>query len=111
MAETIAFVERLAAHLECRVLVRFTAAFTDGDQLYAVRYATDYAAPTLYAAPMGATGGYCLVSEPLNDDTEAWVEIPDGSAVVLGENGVDVRIFSPAGRPAQAVEGRLALVR
>jgi glutamine amidotransferase len=76
-----------------------------------VRYATDYAAPTLYAAPMGDTGGYCLVSEPLNDDTEAWVEIPDGSAVVLGENGVDMRIFSPAGRPAGSMEAKLALVK
>ena len=68
-------------------------------------------APTLYAAPMGETGGYCLVSEPLNDDTEAWVEIPDGSAVVLGENGVDMRIFSPAGRPASAMEAKIALVK
>jgi glutamine amidotransferase len=51
------------------------------------------------------------VSEPLNDDTEAWVEIPDGSAVVLGENGVDMRIFSPAGRPAGSMEAKLALVK
>ena len=58
----------------------------------------------------GETGGYYLVSEPLNDDTEAWVEIPDGSAVVLGENGVDMRIFSPVGRPAGAMEAKIALV-
>ena len=100
ISETLAFVERLADHLERKVLVRFTAAFSDGRTLYAVRYATDFHAPTLYAAPMGSKGGYCLVSEPLNDETETWVEIPDGSAVVLGENGVDVRIFNPEGRPA-----------
>ncbi|SOC44288.1 glutamine amidotransferase [Rhizobium subbaraonis] len=100
IAEAISFVERLAQHLERKVLVRFTAALSDGKTLYAIRYATDDRAPTLYAAPMGGTGGYCLVSEPLNDDTEAWVEIPDGSAVVLGEDGVDVRLFSPAARLA-----------
>jgi predicted glutamine amidotransferase len=107
IGETISFVERLAQHLERKVLVRFTAALSDGKTLYAIRYATDDRAPTLYAAPMGGAGGYCLVSEPLNDDSEAWVEIPDGSAVVLGEDGVDVRLFSPAGRPApKAVRGR-----
>ncbi|PTM97495.1 class II glutamine amidotransferase [Mycoplana dimorpha] len=97
MAEAISVVEQLAQRLGCRVLVRFTAAFSDGRTLYAVRYSTDDLAPTLYAAPMGGAGGYCLVSEPLNDDTEAWVEVPDGSAVVVGADGIDVRLFAPHG--------------
>ncbi|MDI7864764.1 class II glutamine amidotransferase [Rhizobiaceae bacterium n13] len=95
MSETIAFVERLSRHLTGEALVRFTAAFSDGDVLYAVRYATDRRAPTLYAAPMGTGGGYCLVSEPLNDEADTWVEIPDGSAVVLSENGLDAALFKP----------------
>jgi predicted glutamine amidotransferase len=45
---------------------------------------------------MGSSGGYCLVSEPLNDDDSAWVEVPDGSAIIVGENGVDVRLFGTA---------------
>lgn len=98
MAETLGFVERLAEHMARPVLVRFTAAFSNGQDLYAVRYASDRKAPTLYAAPMGADGGYCLVSEPLNDDN-AWAEIPDGSAVIVGENGVDVRLFSSVEAP------------
>lgn len=110
MAETIGLVERLAAQLDRKVLVRFTAAFSDGRTLYAVRYATDFRAPTLYAAPMDRTGGYCLVSEPLNDDTDAWVEIPDGSAVVLGEDGIDVQLFAPDSRAAQAKDQELAVV-
>ena len=84
------------------MLVRFTAAFSDGQDLYAVRYASDWKAPTLYAAPMGPSGGYCLVSEPLNDDDSAWVEIPDGTAVIVGENGVDVRLFSTKGTPVRS---------
>ncbi|MEK1945145.1 MAG: class II glutamine amidotransferase, partial [Ensifer adhaerens] len=47
------------------------------------------------------SGGYCLVSEPLNDDDGAWVEIPDGTAVIVGENGVDVRLFSTQGAPVR----------
>ncbi|URK86457.1 class II glutamine amidotransferase [Rhizobium sp. RCAM05350] len=109
IAETLAFVERLAEHLERKVLVRFTAALSDGHNLYAVRYASDWKAPTLYAAPMGPSGGYCLVSEPLNDDDNAWVEIPDGTAVIVGENGVDVRLFGTAGAaPDTSRMGRVA---
>ncbi|MNW14173.1 hypothetical protein D3C71_2123270 [compost metagenome] len=51
---------------------------------------------------MGPSGGYCLVSEPLNDDDSAWVEIPDGTAVIVGENGVDVRLFSTKGTPVRS---------
>jgi predicted glutamine amidotransferase len=93
MFEAIDYVERLAARLHCEVLVRSTSAFSDGKTLYAVRYATDSKAPTLYAAPLGAGPGYCLVSEPLNDDVNAWIEIPSGSAIVLSDRGVEASPF------------------
>ncbi len=95
MAEAIGFVEQLSIKLTGSVKVRFTAAFSDGHTLYAVRYATDAYAPTLFAAPMGE-GGHCLVSEPLNDDTDAWMEIPAGSAVTLSEKGIEVTRFQPS---------------
>ena len=96
MAETIGFVEGLSLHLTGSVLVRFTAAFSDGKSLYAIRYATDRKAPTLYASPVGS--GNCLVSEPLNDDVDAWREIPDGSAVMIDDTGVHVSPFQPEER-------------
>jgi glutamine amidotransferase len=99
MAETISFVEGLAEHITGSALVRFTAAFSDGKSLYAIRYATDRKAPTLYAAPLGSGRGYCLVSEPLNDDVDAWAEIPNGSAVTVTASGVDVGVFQPEKRP------------
>jgi glutamine amidotransferase len=99
MAETIGFVESLAETVLGSVLLRFTAAFSDGSTLYAIRYATDRRAPTLYASPLGE--GYCLVSEPLNDDVDAWAEIPDGSIVTVDANGLDVSAFRPE-RPAAA---------
>jgi glutamine amidotransferase len=96
MAAMVGFVEDLAEHTIGSILLRFTAAFSDGNTLYAIRYATDRKAPTLYASPVGA--GYCLVSEPLNDDVDAWAEIPDGSAVTVGKNGIDVADFRPENR-------------
>jgi glutamine amidotransferase len=100
MAEMLSFIEGLAESIVGSALVRFTAAFSDGKSLYAIRYATDCRAPTLYASPVGK--GYCLVSEPLNDDVDAWAEIPNGSAVVLGEKGIDVATFQPERSPARA---------
>jgi predicted glutamine amidotransferase len=91
--EAISFIERLAIHLGLPADVRFTAAFSDGRALYAVRYATGTQAPTLYAAPMGGEGGYCLVSEPLDNNRQNWMEIPSGSAVVIGPDGLDVSVF------------------
>jgi predicted glutamine amidotransferase len=98
LQEAISYVERLAVRLDIEPLVRCTAAFSDGERLFGVRYATDDNAPTLFAAPMGPGKGYCLVSEPLNDDTAAWVEIPAGSAVILSDDGVEaVHFGSQAG--------------
>ncbi len=99
VAEAIATVEDFSHRHGGDALVRFTAAFSDGSRLYAVRYATDHKPPTLYAAPMGGkcgkTTGYCLVSEPLNDDVDAWMEIPDGSAITLCDDGMRREIFEP----------------
>ncbi|MGE6742231.1 class II glutamine amidotransferase [Allorhizobium pseudoryzae] len=96
VSRAIGVIEQLAAEHEVSTLVRFTAAFSDGRSLYAIRYATDHRPPTLYAAPMGGYGGYCLVSEPLNDDVDAWTEVPDGSAVIVNETGMTMTSFSPA---------------
>lgn len=102
MAKAIATVEALAREHEVSPLVRFTAAFSDGASLYAVRYATDSKPPTLYAAPMGGNAGYCLVSEPLNDDVDAWTEIAGGSAVTVSSSGLVISSFAPPGLPQAA---------
>jgi len=96
MAKAAGFVEDLSNDMLGYALLRFTAAFSDGKTLFAVRYATDAKAPTLYAAPVCGGNGHCLVSEPLNDEADTWVEIPDGSTVILNERGMDVALFEPA---------------
>ena len=109
MQHTIDFVEAEAARRGVDPLIRFTASFCDGDRLYAVRYATDRFAPSLYSAAVGdgGSGGFCLVSEPFEDDLCAWTEIPAGSFVTIGDDGLTVSAFresnAPAAQPSQAM--------
>jgi predicted glutamine amidotransferase len=72
--------------------IRFTAAFSNGRALYAVRYASDDCAPTLYTAQ--APGGYFVVSEPLDDDGATWAAVPQASFLVLDDDGLTVRPFT-----------------
>ena len=59
--------------------LRMTAALSDGERLYAVRYATDAAAPSLYHRWSDTRGGMAVVSEPLEADEEGWIEVPSSS--------------------------------
>ena len=82
--------------------VRLTAAFSDGKSLYAVRYATDRFAPTLYLST--SARGHSLVSEPLDRESASWQPVPAGSFVKVDASGVAVSGFVPeADRLAIAV--------
>ena len=59
--------------------LRFSAALADGEQLWAVRWASDAHPPTLYLKPQ--RGGWAIASEPLGDDAEAWTPIAAGRLV------------------------------
>lgn len=72
---------------------KLTAAFSDGETLYAVRYSTDAAAPTLYTA--GMPSGRCLVSEPFDREAGAWQAVPPSSFVAMTRDGVAIRPFQP----------------
>lgn len=50
--------------------VRMTCVFSDGNALYAMRYASDNKCPTLYVSEWG--NGMLLASEPLNGDVRNW---------------------------------------
>ena len=50
--------------------LRFSAALADGEQLWAIRWASDDKPPSLYLKPQ--RGGWAIASEPLGDDAEAW---------------------------------------
>lgn len=69
---------------------RMTAAFSDGEKLYAVRYASDDRAPTLYHRWSGSQKGRAVVSEPFDADSGVWQEIPDRSFCIF--EGQQVKI-------------------
>jgi glutamine amidotransferase len=75
--------------------LRMTAALSDGRRLYAVRYATDDGAPTLYHRWSDTRGGRAVVSEPLEPDQTGWEEVPPASFCTFEGAGVRVEPFLP----------------
>lgn len=75
--------------------LRLTAAFSDGKSLYALRYATDDHAPTLYHRWSEARGGRAVVSEPLDTDEADWVPVPAGSFCTFAGHDIKIEPFAP----------------
>ena len=84
----LAIVERhmLAAGIE--EPLRFTAAFTRGDRVFAVRYATDGQPPTLYTRAMTDREGTLIVSEPLDDVRDGWTAVPPQHFMTATPSGI-----------------------
>jgi glutamine amidotransferase len=74
--------------------VRMTAAFSDGRRLYAVRYATDDHAPTLYHRWSESRSGRAVVSEPL-ESGEDWQAVPSGSFCIFEGPRLQITPFRP----------------
>lgn len=72
--------------------LRFTAVLSDGEEIHAVRYASDGQPPSLYVGEN--EHGRILASEPLDGQHEHWQPIPPGG-------GVRLRVAPPAPAPAQ----------
>ncbi|MBZ4022418.1 class II glutamine amidotransferase [Rhodobacter sp. TJ_12] len=96
--------ERATARLEslsrergCAPHMRLAAAFSDGVRLYAVRYASDDAAPTLYHRWSDSRRGRAVVSEPLEDGEGDWEKVPPGSFCIFEGKRVTVQPFAPQG--------------
>lgn len=81
--------------------MRLTAAFSDGRRLYAVRYATDEHAPTLYHRWNDCLGGRAVVSEPL-ESGEGWVRVESGRFCVFEGGDVTELPFAPGRKSAAA---------
>lgn len=82
--------------------VRLTAALSDGERLYAVRYATDDQAPTLYHRWNPASGGRAVVSEPLEIGETGWHPVPAGSFCVFDGERVEIEPFLPQSQAVAA---------
>ena len=63
---------------------RFSIAFATGHQLYALRYASDDAPPTVFYRCIDT--GCLLVSEPLDDEAEMWSALSNGQYLIIDSN-------------------------
>jgi glutamine amidotransferase len=80
MARTLKAVRGLMAEAGVSEPLRFTAALTDGADLYAFRWACDGHPPSLYVRK--ADGGLTVVSEPIDGRKDGWREVPKGCSLI-----------------------------
>ena len=109
IARMAGFVESAGTAQGVHESLWMTLALSDGQRLYAVRYATDGQAPTLYHS-RGAeevvallpdlrgrlsSDARVIASEPTGRAREIWVEVPQASSVVVAGGDITVRPFAP----------------
>jgi ergothioneine biosynthesis protein EgtC len=76
--------------------LRVTAAFSDGQRIYALRHASDATPETLYVRRRQSSDGTLVVSEPLDDGRADWEAVPPQSFVTLGPEGLSIEPFQLA---------------
>jgi predicted glutamine amidotransferase len=90
---TLATILRVAASSGINEPLKFTACFSDGETIHAVRFAShDHRPPTLYCGR--TAGGRLAVSEPLDTDGERWQSVPPMSWVTMTAERTEVEPFA-----------------
>jgi glutamine amidotransferase len=74
--------------------IRMTAAISDGDKLYTVRYASDDQAPSLYYRQSLVGNGWTVVSEPYAECGD-WKQIDSGTFFTFSNDGAISDSFEP----------------
>jgi glutamine amidotransferase len=122
LARMAGFIEETGRHKGVAESLWMTVGVSDGQSIWAVRYASDGNAPTLYhsrdmedvyklyphfADRLGPTTRI-IVSEPLGAIAEAWKEIPQNSSIRVTKGEIEIQPFvprAPEGVEAVAVAG------
>lgn len=109
LARTVGLIEQVMESNKVDEPLRITAAASDGNRIVALRHSTDRRSPSLFfasGAEVAVLEGECrfthgqgsvlVLSEPLDEVADYWVEVPE-SHVLLADGGmVDLRAFQPA---------------
>ncbi|MGC3937204.1 class II glutamine amidotransferase [Roseobacter sp. EG26] len=96
LEKAVGMLQDLAAQSEFDgALIRCTAALSDGETLYAIRYASDHLAPSLYYQWHEARRGWAVVSEPYEEDANEWHAVPAGSFCRFTRDTVEISSFEP----------------
>jgi len=80
-AQLIKTVNRVMDAAQVTEAFRFTSTFSDGQQLWAIRYASDHQDPSLFVAHLPE--GAIVVSEPLDDEKSKWQAVATNHVVRL----------------------------
>jgi len=109
VARMVGRVEEIGRRHGVDQTVRMTVCVSDGRSLWAVRYASDGDAPTLYHSRqledlarlhpevIDQLGPHArvIVSEPIGSVADVWAEVPQSSAVVVSGPAIALRPFAP----------------
>ena len=109
LARMAGFIEATAKDAGIDESLWMTLGVSDGRTLYAVRYASDGHAPTLFhsrdlddavrwnpnLAQKYSPDTRFVVSEPAGNSVNVWVEVPQGSCLVARAGEMDIRPFAP----------------
>jgi glutamine amidotransferase len=110
LARMAALVERTGRAYGEPETLWMTLGVSDGESIWAVRYASDGQAPTLYysksaedLAPLNpdiyrvlGERARAVVSEPIGKFSEIWTEVPQSSALRIHDGKVELSPFRPA---------------
>lgn len=96
IARTLGFIEEVMREARESEPLRCTAAFSDGEAVYAVRYASTGKPETLYTRQRRDNSGRLLVSEPLDDGRDDWLAVPPQSFVTVTRENIVWRDFRVA---------------
>ena len=102
MEASILTLEALSRERGAGPHMRVAAAFSNGTSLFAIRYASDSRAPSLYYRWSDELGGWTVVSEPLERDQAGWIEVPPGSFCTFLGKDVSIQPFLRQAKPLAA---------
>lgn len=95
MARSVARFEALSRAQGTGPHMRMAAALSDGHTLYALRYASDDLAPSLFYRWCADWQGWAVVSEPYDLDQTGWTEVPQGSFCRFTPDGCEITGLAP----------------
>jgi predicted glutamine amidotransferase len=95
-AATVKLVEETMAKHGVTGPFRFVAIATDGERLIAIRYSSDNASPSLFygLGAGGAEQSVTIMSEPSDEDSGHWAEVPESSIVYAGSGALHIEPFA-----------------
>lgn len=93
MEQAVGQVEMLAREAEYTPHMRFAACWSDGEKVYAARYASDRFAPSLFYQIQ--EDGIVIGSEPLDENVAGWTEVSPGTAIATDGRTLERLEFAP----------------